>query len=475
MGFAQNLFEGIANAVGDQPTVEHIEKEKADRRATAHEELQGQTQSILNDVAGLQTTRAGLDPKAPGYQKDLEANDQSLHDARQALQDLYHPEKNPGALQHLGGFIRSHLSKNKPAVTPASAKKSMSDTIAGLDKAAARPGSAAAENNPFEKEKKQLISMGYSEDDANSAIRRKLGLEARAGKVSDYAQGLRRFVESEQGDPDNPTAEQEKAYREQRKGTSGSNSKFSQEVGVYETAWKKPIKQWSPEELAYFNQKMAYDSSRSGESVTTKLEKDENGNIHPIQVSTERGPGAPPIDPHAAPKTAGEAKQRMAPLHSSVHEGAPLSFKAGTPAVTKARTTVGEAVKLSTQADEVAKHPNDAINQKRLAVALERASAGRFTTQALDYIIKAGWGNTIEQWANAPSTGALPADIMRQLVDGAHQNLTAAKAALADAEQGSTGGGDDMLTVQIPGQAPGKIHASQKAAFLKKYPNAKVQ
>jgi hypothetical protein len=107
-----------------------------------------------------------------------------------------------------------------------------------------------------------------------------------------------------------------------------------------------------------------------------------------------------------------------------------LDFRKGTPAQTKARGDYDEAVKLSSLADQVSARPNDAINQKRLAVALERASAGRFTTQALDYIIKAGWGNTLEQWANNPSTGALPTDVMRQLVDGAHQNQTASLKAL---------------------------------------------
>jgi hypothetical protein len=36
------------------------------------------------------------------------------------------------------------------------------------------------------------------------------------------------------------------------------------------------------------------------------------------------------------------------------------------------------------------------------------------------------------------------------------------------------GGGNDSISVQIPGQAPGTIHASQLAAFKAKYPNAKV-
>jgi hypothetical protein len=134
-----------------------------------------------------------------------------------------------------------------------------------------------------------------------------------------------------------------------------------------------------------------------------------------------------------------------------------------------------DAVGLASLADQVSQKPDDAINQKRLAVALERISAGRFTTQALDYIIKAGWGNTLEQWANNPSTGALPTDVMRQLVDGAKQNLVAAKTERDAAFRSQGGDGSEMITVQIPGHPPGKIHASQKDAFLKKYPNATVQ
>ena len=42
-------------------------------------------------------------------------------------------------------------------------------------------------------------------------------------------------------------------------------------------------------------------------------------------------------------------------------------------------------------------------------------------------------------------------------------------------QEAGQGGGGDMIPVQIPGQPPGKIHASQKEAFLKKYPNATVQ
>jgi hypothetical protein len=54
----------------------------------------------------------------------------------------------------------------------------------------------------------------------------------------------------------------------------------------------------------------------------------------------------------------------------------------------------------------------------------------------LDYVIKSGWGNTLQQWANNPTTGALPPDIVRQLVDGAHENLIAAQESLKAAVQG---------------------------------------
>lgn len=106
-----------------------------------------------------------------------------------------------------------------------------------------------------------------------------------------------------------------------------------------------------------------------------------------------------------------------------------------------------EAVKLDSIARQVEQHPDDAINQKRLAVALERTSAGRFTVQALDYIIKAGWGNTIEQWANNPTTGALPADVMRQLIDGAHQNLKATKDAVDAVRAPAPGSGSNVIVV----------------------------
>ena len=105
-------------------------------------------------------------------------------------------------------------------------------------------------------------------------------------------------------------------------------------------------------------------------------------------------------------------------------------FKADVSTYNKANDDMIAATKLDSLANQVAAHPDDAVNQKRLVVALERQASGRYTEAARQYIVQAGLGNSIEQWANNATTGALPKDVLRQVVDGAHQNLQASQDAL---------------------------------------------
>jgi hypothetical protein len=464
MPFLENLVEGFAGAVNDPNTVNRIEGRKADRRATAHEELQANTQSILDDVGKLQERRAALPAGSP----EIANIDKQLAAHQQAFTDLYHPVKNPDNFQKLGGFLKQHITGKAPKPAP------QSNAVTPERMAQLRAGAAGTMPpdpylTPDELKHKARIAAGIEQragterTDQENWVPTPLILPD--GKQVTWQRNSKSGAWTDlSGQPIPP--ELLRSASIPPKAAAGSNSKFAQEASVFENKWGKKLKDWTPEELSYFNQKMAYDSQHSGSSTTTRLEKDENGVIHPVEFTSTRGPIRPPVDPHeakAAPTTPGAAKQRaqsVAP-RSSVREGAPLSFKAGTPAVTKARNDVTEATKLSSVADQVQQKPNDAVNQKRLAVALERASAGRFTTQALDYIIKAGWGNTMEQWANNPSTGALPADIVRQLVDGAHENLKGAQDALKAAE----GGGDTGATSP---QATGK---AVSLAAAKKLPS----
>jgi hypothetical protein len=194
--------------------------------------------------------------------------------------------------------------------------------------------------------------------------------------------------------------------------------------------------------------KITHDLGAASEVRTTTRETpitDANGVVHIERLTSVSVPGMgqvtvdddsaqQPSSKGPAPKKAsgggGTATPKGAAPRSSSGGGKTLDFQKATPAGNKARSDFAEATKLNSIAQQVAQHPDDAINQKRLAVALERASAGRFTVQALDYIVKSGWGNTIEQWANNPTTGALPKDVVRQLVDGASQNLKASKDAI---------------------------------------------
>lgn len=560
MSVLENVVGGLANAAGSGYTANLVTQGQKDRKASAHEQLQANTKMILDEVQDLHEKKSRLQPGTDD--QAIGAIDKRLGELQGSFTDLYHPEKNPGALQYLGGFLKAHLG-GKPQVpaTPAEAKAKFSwaSGPAGL-----APPSATEDK----------IGL-WMKDATNNLVPARL-VNGKAVPIT-MPQGMtaqgttlpkpeaENWVPQEVTFPDGTKATLQRNSKSgewtdlagnavpkerlataaiQPKPAPGSNSKFSQEAAVYEKQWGKKIADWTPEELSYFNQKTAYDSARSGSSTTTRLEKDENGVIHPVEITNLHGPTRPPVDPHAGgsrtpsftppaqpqglkvagnislgdrpilhnpdgsissersfsigtdqgevliprifdgkdhteqeaiehyrktgehmgifdtpanadayaeavhnrqiPRNAGEAKQRVA-AHApktpatatpNVREGAPLSFKGTTPTVTKARNDVTEATKLSSIADQVSQNPNDAVNQKRLAVALERASAGRFTTQALNYIIKAGWGNTIEGWANSTTTGALPADVLRQLVAGAHQNLKASQDALRTAEGG---------------------------------------
>ncbi len=454
MSLLENIAEGFGRAANASGVVSDIEKKKAERTDLSHLELQTKADQILGDVKQLQARRASLDPKSPTYQQDVSAIDKSLGDHQQAFTDIFHPVKNPTAFQNLGRYLQKHITGKAPAPLPASNEVTpgrMKELVAGA------AGTGQTPPNPYLVKRDQMQAVGVPQDEATRlATGQKDPTENWIPSNVKFADGREVTLQrnSKSGEwtdlAGNPVPKEALSGATiAPKAGAGGGSKFSQEVGVYEAKWGKKIKDWTPEELSYFNQKMAYDSQHAGMTTGTRLEKDADGNIVPVTFTNVHGPMRAPVDPHGVPSTPAAAKQRAASVAPSgprasaggVTVGAPLPFKAMTPAINKANVDLNEAVKLSSIADQVAQHPNDAINQKRLAVALERASAGRFTTQALDYIIKAGWGNTIEQWANSTTTGALPKDVLRQLIDGAHQQKIAAQAALDNAKGNHDGGG----------------------------------
>jgi len=245
-------------------------------------------------------------------------------------------------------------------------------------------------------------------------------------------------------------------------------SKFSMNVESYKKLHGITSDQTlTPDQLNFVEQQIALSSAAPSTNITTSLKQDINGMWVPVTEANRHVPGFgkilyDPLGKKGLPsnseggvsstmsKPIGLPKVAPTPAAGvATKVGAPL-FQGRTPAIAKAQNDVVDATKLYSIAKQVEAKPNDAFNQKRLAVQLERASAGRFTVQALDYVKQMGWGATLQEWANKPTTGALSPQLVRQLIDGAHENLKAAQDALkaamtpigeSDGETPQTSGG----------------------------------
>lgn len=410
---------------------DRVAEDRHKKDALAHEELESRTHAILGDVAELQKRRAALPAGSP----DIAAIDKSLQEHQQAFTDLYHPTKNPNAFQKLGGFLKQHITGKAPAPAPPS-NAVTPGRMASLSASAAGTATPDPYLTPDDLKKKARIAAGldpaavaprpdaenWKWDTVTLADGRQLTIQhnLKDGTTLDLnGKPVPPELLSSATLSPKPTAQ--KDVRAWKKGKDGKIISV-----LIDPKTNKPIPGTE-------NGDILPPPGMTGRISTGYYHYvDDKGDVHAIEETRTSGPmpggGAPPI------KTPGDAKARAA---SVAPKGDKVYGHKDTPVQAKARKDVTDATKLDSIAKQVEQNPNDAVNQKRLAVALERQAAGRFTTQALDYIIKAGWGNTIEQWMNNPSTGALPKEVMRQLIDGAHQNLKGAQDALDSTLKGS--------------------------------------
>lgn len=445
MPFVEDLLQGLSSAAGSDFGVNTIQKRKDQRKQLSDLELENQTQQILGDVQTLNDRRSKLDPNSPTYKQDLQTIDQALHDARQVFTDLYHPQNNPGALQKFGGFLKSHLGKNRgqaPA-TPAAAKASIGDRIAGIESAAyapqAAPDAFAAANAAF----KRATGRDMTSEERQQWAYKQSGLPQAKPEAENWipqnvklANGQEVTLQRNTKDGRWTNLDGSEVSAETLRGASVLPNKPPQQA--------KPIRAWTKDKSGKVysilldpqtnkeipgseNYDLVPPSTMTGRISTGQYHfVDEKGQVHEVTETRTSmpAPGASAPSPVKTPADArkriagngtGDPRDRIIGRHLTAPQGA-------------AQKKYQEAVGLVAVADQVATHPHDAVNQKRLAVQLERLSAGRFTTEALKYIIKAGWGNTIQQWANNVTTGELPPDIVRQLVDGAKENLSGAEA-----------------------------------------------
>jgi hypothetical protein len=508
MADAQAWDQGWAMGAG------RAQEGRAHKQALSDQELEGKIQELVDNRKAIQGKLPTLLDEqgnpTPQYNEAITALTQNARD----LREVYHPQKQPGAIDRFGHILTDalHLTSTSDRQQKQGAKQ---DSLAAGDRKQAQMEAAAAPVSPTqaatqEGQSKAAGNLAFMQaslknlhtlfPDATpeqmTAWHTEMAQSMTGGKpiAEKYFSQLSTTTDANGKQhvyrvPMDPTLQPEEVdfngqKLDPKSQAHPSTSQFNESREAYAKSYGFQSFDGIPAQLQdaavdYVIRKSALDRAYPTSTTSTRIIQDANGREIPVTETNYRTPGGnvklvdplqqagytrgaagasgqPPTPesdtppPVPTPKAgAGKGATSTTPKTSgggtgNTHVGAPL-FQGKTPTISKAQTDVMDATKLDSLAKQVASNPNDAINQKRLAVSLEKMSAGRFTTQALDYVIKSGWGNTLEQWANNPSTGALPTDVVRQLVDGAHQNLRAAQDALKEAtnpDGGSSDAGD---------------------------------
>lgn len=443
MPLLENLAEGFANAAGATGAAQSIEKNKQHRQNLSDTALEDAVQVHMDTMKGIQA-KLGSNPNDPELQKRLSTE-------RDQLFQLLHPANNPESLGRVKKLFRHVFRQQEPQQ-----QQPVNNLPSVAAMTAAAPVDEFARLSPADKIKKMRIDAGL-DPKATAEKPDPESWQVVTGVTGDGKpftfQHNSKNGESQTLDGQKIPPERLQGFNVPPKGSGpkvGSFGEFLQaSYGPHPTAQQQiqGRRLWA----------QANAGTTVGEHVILVPQPDNSIKAITVTTTSTKTFGAPSSGNQTA-KLPGQQKkdiQSMTKPKAGVSSDGPTVGGKQTPAQTMADKEYIEAVGMSNLAHQVEQKPEDAVNQKRLAVALERVSAGRFTTQALDYIKKAGWGNTVEQWINDTSTGALPKDVLRQFIEGADQNLKAKKAArdTAFAESSSSGNG-------------GKKHSLKKAMQL---------
>lgn len=451
-----NILEGLANATGAERTASRLGEERKHRQQLSDEALEDTIQSHVDVMKGLQA-RLGQNPNDPQLL-------QQLGSERDQLYKLLHSSEQtkPGLVQKLFRHVfRQKGEKPQPV-----------NNLPSVEMMAAAAPQQPDKFKEFQKLYKEATGKDLPSDEAAKWAKKQGGIEDKPEKTKykredgTDASGNPMTIYREEGDPSHAvnSAGQDipedvlAGWKPAAKDKPETATQVSLEA--YGDAYDPPVawKDMTPQQKAYYPtwKAMQTQATTTGDRVVIVTQK--NGDQVPVVVrgvtsKTIAGGGTPApagLRGRKKSKPAGEQRKDLHKLKGKftktgagvISQGAPVGHK-NTAAQNKAQTEYDGAVDLDTVAKLVEAKPDDASNVKGFAIALERARAGRFTTQALDVMLDAGWGNKLEQWARKPESGTLPRDVLRQLVEGAHNNLAGKKAALDAAFAGSQSGSDN--------------------------------
>ena len=507
-----DLVGEVANAAGNAlpPTPPAVKKPKM-----SDDELQQATQGIVEKAKALWQKRHGLDPANPEHQKQISEIDAQLLQNRKALTDLYHPIKNPGALERVGKFFKSNnfwgglgQAASVMSTDPEAGdkfQKKFQERIANTPEARAKAELAGAQGtpaqpNPYVLKAKQLQEAGFTPEQIK--------------KIQEIDTGLSAKPVAEKGTPTK--------YQPQLTTTTDAAGKMHY--------WRVPLEEGGkPEEVDFQGQKIqpkttgqpkvAWKKLPNGRYVSMQLDEnnhfkpgtenydqippasivgristgnfhfvDEKGQVHQVQETRtsmpagQGGAGAAAPSPMKGTKTPGQMKKEL--------QDKVIGFK-GSKDYNDTKTAYEAAVDRTDTMDKNLQNAMQGDQQAMLSLVANHigmtlgAQRGARITRAVwdEAISSTPWlAKVAAKWSNDGylSGVTLAPEQMKQMVRLAHEKTQTLKEHIdrLDKERGggrSAGQQEDMISVQIPGHPPGKIHVSQKAAFMKKYPNAKVQ
>lgn len=343
-------------------------------------------------------------------------------------------------------------------------------------------GAPLPQQNEIAVYRRKMIEGGFSETDADKAARIHFGLDAKPVAAKPVEEKWKRDGAPYKGADGKWYERQANQSGELRETALDDNfqppanvkkSQFEREMDAYaKSIGKTGIDELTFDEyqtgLAGIKQAVTPSTTTTRETVQVQA----NGDLKRVPLtstSSKRFPGAA-ATPGARAQTSGAAASSgteetptLAKLRTRSREtqgGARASKTApnaatgtpaparGTPGIVGHRNTPSQvaadkdmvtATKLVDSANDAWNHPT-AAKDRQLALSIIRGTAGRVNMAEFTlYTKRFGWDNTLEQFANNATSGELPTEIRRQLVQLAHQNLHAARAGHEEAFAGTAG------------------------------------
>lgn len=479
MGF---LLGGAMSGVADG-----LQASKDKKQAAINQERELNVHALQSQGAAIQSKLGQLAPDDP----NRAVLTQQLSKINSDTTDLFHPSKDPGALQHLGALISQHVlghpaPDKTPPVTPGQTIPSQNvDTNLNLPQGHTAPVQGPPPGQQTPAALKEIAAQRMADYQAAAAVpasgalpaaqqqeaeRIKQGIDPRAVADKAVRPSLKFYKNADTGqtgwyNANNPDSIPE-GYEAVSPGTAAHPSQAAQATYI-----RMHTKDGTPEEydrLLTDYQKITHPETLGAHE---QIAYDANGDAHIVHLqsssqkvypSTGKASG-PQQNPAAAPggpstpgalKTKARAQQAKAATTGGgqgqtsgaggngsgrVSNTLPMVHK-NTADQTKAKEDVTVATKMDSQAKQLAANPNNPVAQKQLALALIKGAAGRVNMQEFDILVKNnGLGNTLEGWATNAESGALPPEVVNRLIDASHRNLKASQ----DAAKEAYGSGSD--------------------------------